>query len=175
MKRPDNWKLDEPLSRRRLLEIGAINTAALLIPGAALAGKIATSTDVKQAAKDVINYFNAYDYPNLERSMSYNVILKKILRAGSTNGFRETKNYLDDYMLPRQPQLKNPDGSDWDGTNLTLITPNPQNETYARVSGKGLYIDDNGKSKNNIDFTLDFVRNSASDYWSLIQCFGKKI
>src|ERR1700730_13618508 len=37
MKRPDDGKLDEPISRRRLLKIGALTTASLLIPGAALA------------------------------------------------------------------------------------------------------------------------------------------
>jgi hypothetical protein len=174
MKRPDNWKLDEPISRRRLLEIGAITTAALLIPGAALAGEIAMSKGLLQAAKDVINDFNNFDYAHLEGRMNPNVILKKILHEGSKNGFTEAKDYLDHYMKPRQPQLKNPDGSVWDGTTLTLITPNPENETYARVSGKGLYIDDNGNSKNKIDFTLDFVRNSASDDWSLINCFGVK-
>src|SRR5579864_2023090 len=37
MKRSDDAKLDGPISRRRLLKIGAITTVALLIPGAALA------------------------------------------------------------------------------------------------------------------------------------------
>jgi uncharacterized protein YcbK (DUF882 family) len=37
MKRPDDGKLDEPISRRLLLKIGALTTASLLIPGAALA------------------------------------------------------------------------------------------------------------------------------------------
>jgi len=172
MKRPDNWKLDEPISRRRLLEIGAITTAALLIPRAALAKEIAMSTDLLKAAKDVIKYFNAYDYVNLEGGMDSNVTLKKILHTGSVKNIKDVKDYLDNYMKDRHPHLKNPGDEPWDGTALALITPEPKNETYGRVSGTGLYFDDNDKSKTPISFTLDFVRNSTSDDWSLFHSFA---
>jgi hypothetical protein len=67
-------------------------------------------------------------------------------------------------MKRRQPHLNN--------STLSVTTPNPNNEIDARVSGTGLYFDDNDKTHTAITFTLDFERNSTSDGWLLINCYG---
>src|SRR6266851_4293372 len=95
MMRSDNGKLDEPISRRGLLKIGAITTAALLVPGAALPAAIATSPDLLQAAKDVIKYFNSGDYASLEGGMHPHVILERIHHYASYNGLPAAKSGLD--------------------------------------------------------------------------------
>jgi hypothetical protein len=131
------------------------------------------STDLKQAATDVINQFNAGNYGSLEGGMDSNVIIKKVLHPGSVIGIGNVSGYLDKHMKSRNPQLTNSDKSLWNG-QLTLIPPVPQNATatYGRASGSGYYVDDNGNSTTPINFTLDFVRNSTADDWSLSNAFA---
>jgi hypothetical protein len=177
MKRPDNGKLDEPISRRGLLKIGVITTAALLVPGCAqpapsVPAPMATSTNLLQAAKDVITDFNAPNYKSLERRMDNKVILKRILKHGSYDTLPNVKLGLENDMSYRNPKLKNSQNVDWDGSLLNVVTKDSDQETYGRVSGSGFYIDDKGTTKVDITFTFDFERNSTSDGWLLINCYG---
>jgi hypothetical protein len=177
MKRPDNGKLDEPISRRGLLKIGAITTAALLVPGCAQTGApvpapMATSTNLLQAANDVITDFNARDYKSLEKRMDNKVILKRILKHGSYDTLPNVKSGLENDMFDRNPKLKNSANVDWNGSLLKLVTKDSDQETYGRVIGSGFYIDNKGATTRDITFTFDFERNSPSDGWLLINCYG---
>jgi hypothetical protein len=181
MKRPDNGKLDEPISRRGLLKIGAITTAALLVPGCAqpapsVPAPMATSTNLLQAAKDVIKYFNSGDYASLEGGMHPHVILERIHHDASYNGLLAAKSGLDNDMEPRHPKLKKLDETDWDDRYLTLATGNSNLD--GRVNGFGYYIDlDDDHTtvrKAQINFYLSFVRDKPSDGWLLIDSSARK-
>jgi len=174
--RSDNGKLDEPISRRGLLKIGAITTAALLVPGAALPAAIATSPDLLQAAKDVIKYFNSGDYASLEGGMHPHVILERIHHDASYNGLPAAKIGLNNDMARRHPKLKKSDETDWDDTYLRLVTGNSNLD--GRVNGHGYYIDlDDDHTtvrKAQIKFYLSFVRDKPSDGWLLIDSSARK-
>jgi len=120
------------------------------------------STDLKQAAIDVINNFNApakgdaEDYGALKPLMEYNVVLKRVLHPDSIEGASDVTWFLDNHMLSRKAHLEN-----WE---TTLIA----NVKTGEVSGTGNYYDDNDKTITPIFFTLGFVQNDVTGDWSLI-------
>lgn len=129
------------------------------------------SADLETAAREVITHFNNFDYDFVEGKMDDDVIVKKVLHLGAMRMKTVVKDYLDKHMKPRKPQLQNLDGTlPWNGP-LTLSSNDP-NDTYGRVSGTGLYSDDNNMTNTPISFTIDFIRYNAGDEWTLGNSFA---
>jgi hypothetical protein len=136
------------------------------------------STDLLQAAKDVITLFNApgNDYVPLLQKMEYNVVLKRVLFPDSVQGIGDVTGYLNFHMFGRKPKLVNSDGtSPYNYGALTAFPPNSLNATTGQVSGTGNYLDDftaTSHTSTPINFTLGFVRKSTDQEWSLISSFA---
>jgi hypothetical protein len=118
------------------------------------------SKDLEQAAKDLINAFNAPakggDYSALKPMMEYNVVLKRVLHPDSVEGASNVMWFLDNHMKSRKAHLDN-----WEATLIA-------NVKTGEVSGTGDYYDDNDKTITPIFFTLGFVQNDVTGEWSLI-------
>lgn len=138
------------------------------------------SADLDTAAREVIRIFNEAtlaggSYDRLKHIMDSNVILKKVLHPGSVTGIGNAIGYLDNHMKDTNPQLLSSDGTNtlWNNANpaenLTLFPT----DTYGRATGTGFYSDSGQKTK--IRFTLDFVRESLADVWSLGNSFSTRI
>lgn len=141
-------------------------------------------TDLDFAAREVIRIFNAATSPGgsydpLKHIMDSSVILKKVLHPGSVTGIGNVIGYLDNHMKDTNPQLLSSDGSKtlWNNANpiesLTLIPADASQARYGRATGTGFYSDSPQPSK--IRFTLDFVRESTNDKWSLSNSFSTPI
>jgi hypothetical protein len=125
--------------------------------------------------KDVMDTFNSLSitnlgaYDELVLKMDANVILKKVLHPGSIVGVGNAKGYLDAHMKPLFPKFN------VDLLKVTtrfLVGASENDATYGQVYGPATYVDQNSTSTTNIFFIHSFIRNDASEEWSLSDAFA---
>jgi len=127
---------------------------------------------LKQAFDALIKTFNAIDtnpkaYDELVLKMDADVVLKKVLHPGSIVGIGNAKGYLDAHMKPLQPKLNVSSSK-----VQFLVGTSDADATYGQVSGTADYVDEKGTSTYPVHFIDSFIRNSASDEWSLVNAYA---